>query len=761
MRKALPAARRCLAVVACAVVSLATAGPAAAQLRVVDLRGVDPHSAAFHRAHGSTGDGTYGVPVAGPADCDGDGHRDYAFSAFLGAPRGRARAGEVYLVFGDGTISGTVDTAVPDPRILRIIGGAAGENAGSELWMDDVTGDGIGELLIARQNFSLPGRPGAGALTILVGSPRLRAHAENLEVVDLSALPAGLAAVTIIGAHASDRLGIWMRTGDVTGDGIHDVLVAADQESHGEDAHAGVLYLIRGGPHLAGAGEIDIGVLESSPLAAQVARILPPRNANEYHLGATCQVADLDGNGRGEVLITAALNRAGASFRPVALPGDPAVVAHAIGGPPRGVLYILWDDNFPGGPWPAAFTVSIDAPPGSRSVIRGGATSSKFGEEILGGLDYDNDGLPDLFVGDLTADGSPQRNRPSGGVGHIFFNAPALKGADASVDALPPGVGQIVFVGADVGHIAADTAAHGDFDDDGIADVAFSSPHADPAGRSNAGIVHIVHGQPQPWPQRIDLREVGAVAALRITEIWGAHGDAPGDAGDVLAYSASAGDVDGDGRSDLIINEMTGNGVLAAVPDVGNLIVLSAELLGAGPVCAPRPLQSCRRPAARSQFILERGDDPSRDRLAWRWLGREGTAIGDFMRPARSLANYALCVYDASAEAQPRLAPAAPAGLECASTRCWQGSAARSFRYRSDDPKPKGIERLRLMATPGGAARLVLRGSGPELRLPPLPLVLPVTVQLVISSGASVECWQSEYPAAIINEVGRFAASLP
>jgi hypothetical protein len=737
---------------------ISRAHSAMAQLTVVDLAQTDPQTQALRRVYGSVGDGTFGVPVCGPFDCDGDGLRDYAFSAFLGDPMSRIDAGEVYLVFGDGSVSGTADTAGFDSRILKIAGSGASENAGSELWMDDVTGDGIGDLLIGRQNFVTPlGLVGAGALSIVIGGPQLRAYAATEQYLDLASVPESLTVTTLMGAHPLDRLGIWMRSGDVTGDGLGDLLVAADQEDHDGEEHAGVSYLIRGGPHLAIGGEVDLGDLSASPLATEIVRILPPPNANEYHLGATCQLADLDRNGRAEVLLAAALNRAGAGRRPL---NTPPGSTHAVGGPPRGLFYILWDDNFGSGPWPQGHAVSIGEPPGSRTVLRGDARHSKFGEEIIGGLDYDGDGTADLFVGDLTGDGSEARNRPTSGLGHILFNAPALKNVDAAVDALPPQVGNTVFIGANSGDIAADTTVHGDFDDDGIADVAFSSPHANPAGRSNAGIVHVFHGQPQPWPASVDLREVAA-AGVRVTEVWGARGDAGSDAGDVLAYSASAGDVDFDGRSDLIINEMTGNGSQARVVDVGNLLVVGAPLLGAGSPCPPQPLAACERSALRSRLELLRGHEPARNRFWWRWLGREDTAIADFGDPIYGLANYAVCVYDSSGGVQPLLAASALAGGECLGPRCWSTAGDSGFRYRTDDTRPDGLQRVRLAAGVFGAGRLELRGRGGVLRLPEAPLVMPAIVRLVISVGASSECWQAEYQTAIRNEAGRFVARIP
>lgn len=734
--------------------------PAMAQPQlVIDLLQVDPETDAFERIYGSVGDGTFGVPVAGPGDCDGDGLPDSAFAAFLGDPFGRLRAGEIYLIFGHGAVSGRVDTAGFEPTVLKIAGAQAGETAGSEIWLDDVTGDGIADLIIGRQSFTTSlGLLGAGALSVVKGGPELRQHAATLQYLDLDSIPASLTVTTITGEHPLDRFGIWMRTGDVTGDGVRDIVVAADQESTDRGRHSGVGYLVRGGVHLASGGEIDLGVLEGTPLAGQIARVLPPAGSNEYHLGATCQIADLDGNGRGEVLLAAALNRAGATFEPIGA----SQPSHPVGGSTTGTLYIAWDDNFGSGPWPDGLTVDLGAPLGARSILRGGTVNRKFGEEIIGGLDYNNDGLPDLFVGDLTGDASAAGDRPNSGVGHLLLNAPALKGINTDVGSLPPEIASTVFAGPTSGSIAADTTVHGDFDDDGIADIAFSAPHASPAGRLSAGIVYIFHGQSEPWPALIDLRDTSGVTGVRLTEIWGALGRRGGDDGDVLAYSASAGDLDFDGRHDLLINEMTGNGLLPGTEDVGNMVVLGAELLGAKPACAPEPVAACRHATPiRARLDLQRGKDEAGNRLTWRWLARTGGALADFKTPPSSLANYALCVYDSSGASQPVIATPLLAGLDCTASPCWRAAGASAFRYRRGDAKPRGVERARLAARDGGASGLRVRAKGEDLTLPEAPLVLPATVQLVISGGASVECWQAEYQEAIKNEAGRFVARSP
>ncbi len=597
------------------VMALAMSSQLPAQFpdRHVDLATLSTDSGSLLRAHGYTSTGASGVPVAGGVDLDGDGFQDTAFAAMRASPFGRNEAGEIYAVFGDGTLSGALDTAVPQKRVLRIAGSASHENAGSELWMEDVTGDGLGDLLICRQNLTPSGRTGAGGLTVLVGGSWMREHANTLQLLDLDSPPAAAVITTVLGSAIRERLGIWARTGDVTGDGLADILVGADQYG---TSHSGAAYLIRGGPHLAGGGVLDLADFGNGGLpaafAGTVARILPPADSDEFHFGATVQIADLDGNGRAEVLVAAALNRAGAALAPL---GD--TFAHASGGSAKGTLYIGWDEAFEGN-WEEGFTRTINEPPTLATVIVGGISNRSFSEEILGGLDYDSNGTADLFVGDIVGNGP---NGPNSGLGYVFFDAADLRGKLFSVDNPPEGVVMSTIYGPGAGTISSDTAAHGDFDGDEIADLAIASPHHHPLGRISAGTVHILSGKAGGWPAIIDLA-VGALpptALLSITEIDGAKGTSGSSRGDTLAYSAAAGDLDGDGCMDLIINEMLGNGVAPSAVDVGNLIVVGGEALG----CMPPP--GGGEPCVAGAHTLCLNEDRFRVEVDWRDFAlREG-----------------------------------------------------------------------------------------------------------------------------------------
>ena len=517
--------------------------------------------------------------MAGGYDVDGDGNNDYAMASIRGNPFGRTRAGQVFLVFGDGTIGGEIDTDVVQERVLRIAGDQDHEIAGAEIWMDDVTGDGLGDLLICRQNHSKDGQDGyEGALTILVGGPEVRAYSDTLATLDLRSPPQTLTLVNFFWAAERDRLGIWVRTGDVDGDGTADIVVGADQvDGPGSAVNEGAIYVIRGGAHLQTAVDVDLASFGETSLEGHIALIHPPNSGdagnNDDHTGATCQIADLDGNGRAEVLAAATLNRSGAALGPGGSSSDSS------GGTADGSLYIAWDDLFPADAWPAGYELEVGQPDmNSWSIIDGESKNRSFAEEIIGGLDYNGDGAPDLLLGDLLGKANVT-DISHKGTGFVIYSASELKGLNFSMNDPPLGLNFTFIKGPQFGSISVDTVAHGDFDDDGIADLAVGNPHDRPFNRSNAGSVHVLYGRVGGWPAEIDLSpgNLPSSALMRIVEIAGAK------SGDILCYSAADGDIDGDGHIDFIVNEMTGNGSGGAPANVGNLLVVS----GASMIDAP------------------------------------------------------------------------------------------------------------------------------------------------------------------------------
>jgi len=126
---------------------------------------------------------------------------------------------------------------------------------------------------------------------------------------------------------------------------------------------------------------------------------------------------------------------------------------------------------------------------------------------------------------------------------------------------LAGGVGSLAK-GTEAGARFGSVLAFGDFDGDGLVDLAVGEPYA----ADGAGAVTVIYG--------LDGRPE-VLAGSRSVRIVG---DA---AGDRLGISLAAGDLDGDGRDELVVGAI---GVDGGGADSGAVYVLDAEALAAGPV---------------------------------------------------------------------------------------------------------------------------------------------------------------------------------
>jgi hypothetical protein len=162
--------------------------------------------------------------------------------------------------------------------------------------------------------------------------------------------------------------------------------------------------------------------------------------------------------------------------------------------------------------------------------------------------------------------------------------------------------------------------------------------------------------------------------------------------------------------------------------------------------CPPTPRTGCRQslvPGA-SKLVIRNLPADGRDFLKWTWAAGAATTRGDMGDPT-NVTPYDVCLYSGETLL---LSPSLRAGGRCGRKRCW--TVVRSgFRYQNPGLSPNGILSLRLHAGPDENARITLVGRRGRLGLPPLPLALPLTVQLVRGDGAL--CWEARYSVASKN----------
>jgi len=166
------------------------------------------------------------------------------------------------------------------------------------------------------------------------------------------------------------------------------------------------------------------------------------------------------------------------------------------------------------------------------------------------------------------------------------------------------------------------------------------------------------------------------------------------------------------------------------------------------PGCGLAPEAGCRTPAVagKSALTLKDKPDDAKDSFAWTWAKGSVTAGSEFGDPTTTT-HYDLCVYDAAA-ALVMTASVPPGGI-CGKKTCWKPTK-RGFSYANKALVPDGIQQFVLSdGAVAGKAKIVAKGKGVNVDMPPLPLVVPVRVQLKNTAGV---CWETEFSMPSKNE---------
>ena len=166
--------------------------------------------------------------------------------------------------------------------------------------------------------------------------------------------------------------------------------------------------------------------------------------------------------------------------------------------------------------------------------VSGAAEDDRLGWAVSGVGDFNGDRRPDVAVG---APFSANNGRATSGSAHVLYGP--FAGADLDVGAAD--VRGFRIDGAAEGDFAAGSVAAGDVNGDRRADLLIGSPEADYNDRGQSGSLYVVFG----GARRGQLDLATLTAGFRV--------DGAAD-GDQAGWSVSrAGDVNGDGRADMLV----------------------------------------------------------------------------------------------------------------------------------------------------------------------------------------------------------------
>ena len=396
----------------------------------------------------------YGLSVGTAGDVNGDGYADVIVGVY-GYDNGQQDEGAAFVYHG----SATGLNLIASPAWM-IEGNQAGAYCGVSVGTaGDVNGDGFSDVIVGAYSYD-NGQADEGRAFVYYGS-----------LAGLASSPAW----TAEGDQASAFFGRCVGTaGDVNGDGFSDIIVGADYYDNGE-ADEGQAFVYHG----AAAG------LASSPTWTTESD-----QVNAEYGTSVATAGDVNGDGYSDVII-------GAPFYDGGEVDEGWVFVY--NGSPTGLS------------------------PSPSWTIEGGQAAAYLGMSVGMAGDVNGDGFSDIIVGAPGFDGA----QPDEGKAYVYLGSATGLGLSPAWSTV--GVYQL---GAAFGY---SVASAGDVNGDGYSDVIVGAYQTD-AGEPDEGMAFVYHG---------------SASGLVCCPSWTAQSN---HGGALFGYSVgTAGDVNGDGYSDVIV----------------------------------------------------------------------------------------------------------------------------------------------------------------------------------------------------------------
>jgi hypothetical protein len=452
------------------------------------------------------GPATAAVHAVGP-DFNGDGAADLA----IGVPRatvgGVNDAGAVNVLYGTSP-NGTQSNAPDDQRWTQRSGGIdgdpeTGDQFGAAVSTGDFNDDGFTDLAIGVPTDDIKIADGAGRVNVLYGSASgLTADGNQLWSEQLQGVGGE--------PRSGENFGGSLSSGDYNGDGFADLAIGSPGEVLGDATGAGAVFVFY--------GSVD-GLQVTAPVKQTWSQdVLGDDAMAGDAFGSAVASGDLNGDGFADVAVGAP----GEKVESV----DGAGSAHVLYGSADGLQAAgaqLWTQD-------------------SANVEGKCETGDAFGSALAIG-DFNHDGRADLSVG---APGEDLEPVVDAGVVNVLYGSAAGVQTTAPKDQKWSQDSTSVKGTAETDDAFGAALTAGDFDDNGVGDLAIGAPGETIGSTVGAGVVNVLYG----------TSAAGLQATGPNDDKWSQNSknlEDTAETGDAFGAALASGDYDGDGHDDLAI----------------------------------------------------------------------------------------------------------------------------------------------------------------------------------------------------------------